>query len=706
MRRILTVLFTLAVLMAGGADAPAVIRTAAGLKDALYEHPAPDRPFDLTARLIHVRKTDQTTVWAVEDESGAVILTESSTNRAICNAVPGDRVALRGRTVLTRYSFVSTHVDASRRIAGGQPPAATDVSARELLAGRFDCRFVRISGSVRDAFETEDNPLWEILVLVCDGQVVTVSLPHGERDRSHYTDLIGATVSITGVVVPADNSPRRQLGRILTAAGPDDIRLVSPAAKTADVPRVDDIRGLRPSEIAALDRHRAVGRVLATWLGDTFLIRTETDKIVRVELADGMLPSVGSRVEAVGFPESDLYRVNLARARVRPLAAPTSANEPPHDLKPGDIVTVRSGRTIFNPQMHGRLVRFEGVVRSLPTGTADAERMQVATGDLTLPVEIGLTPEAAAGLTIGCRVRLTGICVMESENWRPNAVFPRIRGALVVLRSDDGLEILSRPSWFTPVRLLTILGLLTVVLLGILAWNLALRRQSERRARKLTEEAIARAESDFKVEERTRLAVELHDSVAQNLTGVAMELEAARQYERDAPTDLLRHLEIAWNTLRSCRDELRNCLWDLRSRALEETDMNESIRRMLLPSVRGVSLKIRFSVPRTAFSDNTAHTVMRVIRELVVNGIRHGHATEIAIAGALDRGTLCFSVRDNGSGFDPATAPDVTCGHFGLEGIRERIRSLGGTFEIASSPGTGAKATVRIRQLQENPSHG
>ena len=134
--------------------------------------------------------------------------------------------------------------------------------------------------------------------------------------------------------------------------------------------------------------------------------------------------------------------------------------------------------------------------------------------------------------------------------------------------------------------------------------------------------------------------------------------------------------------------------------------MNESIRRMLLPSVKGVSLKIRFSVPRTAFSDNTAHTVMRIIRELVVNGIRHGHATEIAIAGALDRGTLCFSVRDNGSGFDPATAPDVTCGHFGLEGVRERIRSLGGTFEIASSPGTGAKATVRIRQLQENPSHG
>ena len=706
MKRLWLLILSSVAFVVSAAENEVEIRSAAELKDAIYDHPTAGRTFEFSAQLVYVRTTPETTVWAVRDKSGSVIFSMPTRTPALCTADPGDFVTVRGRTIPARLHTVGAVLGQAFRTARGVQPKPLGVTLQDALSGRHDCQLVSVTGSVRDAFETEDNPYWEILILVSNGQVLTVSLPHANRSKSYFADLIGATVAIDGVVVPADNSPRRQLGRILTAAGPDGIRIITPAVASPDVPIIDEIQGLRPSEIAALDRHRAVGRVLATWQDDTFLVKTDSGKISRVELANDILPAVGSHVEVIGFPESDLYRINLSRARVRTLAPPAAADPMAKDLKPDDIVTTRNGRAIFKPLMHGQLVRFEGIVRSLPNTSNNASPLQVETHGLTLPVAMNQSTAVLGQLAIGCRVLVTGICVMESENWRPNAVFPRVRSVRIVLRSGEDLHVLSRPSWFTVGRLFTILGVLSGVLFAIIVWNLALRRQSEQRARKLTEESVARAESDLRVEERTRLAVELHDSVAQNLTGVAMELEAARQYEQSASPELRQHLEVAWNTLRSCRGELRNCLWGLRSRALEETDMNESIRRMLLPSVKDVTLKIRFAVPRASLLDNTVHTVLRIIRELVVNGIRHGHATEIAIAGALDDGELCFSVRDNGSGFDPATAPGVTLGHFGLEGVRERIRALGGTFEIESKPGTGAKATVRIRQHQESLSNG
>ena len=156
------------------------------------------------------------------------------------------------------------------------------------------------------------------------------------------------------------------------------------------------------------------------------------------------------------------------------------------------------------------------------------------------------------------------------------------------------------------------------------------------------------------------------------------------------------HLGQAARTLKSCRDELRNCLWDLRNRALEEGSMDEAIRQTLAPHVAGIEVALRFNVPRERISDNTTHAILRIIRELVVNAIRHGHAKKIWIAGGIDGDRLLFSVRDDGSGFDPDTAPGFAEGHYGLVGITERVESLEGEFNIESSPGNGAKANIKI----------
>jgi signal transduction histidine kinase len=207
---------------------------------------------------------------------------------------------------------------------------------------------------------------------------------------------------------------------------------------------------------------------------------------------------------------------------------------------------------------------------------------------------------------------------------------------------------------------------------------------------------ITKAQIDAKVGERTRLAVELHDSIAQDLTGIAMEIRSAKRAKDTDAAKIDRHLNLAAAVLDSCRDELRNCIWDLRNLTLDDATVDEAIRRTLQQHLGGARLEVRFAVERKRFSDNTLHTILRIIRELTINAVRHGAATDIKVAGCIDGGNLLISVRDNGCGFDPVHVPGVTAGHFGLQGIRERIEALEGTVEIRSGEGSGTKVTISI----------
>ncbi len=250
-------------------------------------------------------------------------------------------------------------------------------------------------------------------------------------------------------------------------------------------------------------------------------------------------------------------------------------------------------------------------------------------------------------------------------------------------------------------RLLIVIGALILLIAAILIWNFALKQLAERRGQALADEQVKSVTSELKVYERTHLAVELHDSLSQTLSGVSMQIDAVKRFAGTNLERMNQHLEIAAKTLKSCRDELRNCLLDLRSNALEEPDMNAAIQKTLEPYLDDADIAIRFFIPREIFSDNTAHTVLRIVRELVVNAIRHGMADKIRIAGSIEGRTLMFSVRDNGCGFEPDNAPGIADGHFGLQGIRERIDELGGTLEIASTFGKGCKAIVTIELTQD-----
>lgn len=679
-------------LIAGTGD---VIRTAAELAAATFDRAEAGRTFDITGKMVTDCRPGDEVSFSIEDTSGYMTLRKEHASWSNLAVSAGSRVRVTGFVNLGQRSRRAyARCQTMEILAPGPAPEPVSVSAAEFLSGRFDCRLVSLKGAIRDIVTDEIDPDYRYLILNVDGE--NISVPLSVRCRERNDLIIGSTIEAVGVCSPSCLGARRQIGRHLST-GSSNISILSDVAENPfRAPMLKDFTRLRPQEIAKLDRHRVCGCVLATWHGNAALLRTGSGDVIGLETVEPPLPQTGDMIEAVGFPESDLYRINLGRVIWRKLPHPNTSNDIPVSVTAADLQTDASGRRRFDPYAHGRAIRLRGIVRNLPGDGNDDSRFNIESGAYIVPVDVSATPDALLGLSVGCEISVAGICVMESENWRPNAPFPMIRGFSVVVRTPADIVVLKRPPWWTPPRLLAVVGTLLVILLGSLVWNALLKRLAERRGRELAQSAIAKAESELKVYERTRLAVELHDSISQYLTGISLAIRAASKQALGEPDGLRQNLMLATTSLDSCRQELRNCLWDLRNQTLDETDFNTAIRQTLEPHLGNTEISIRFSVPRDRFSDNSAHAILHILRELATNAVRHGHATQIKIAGSIEGDRLLFSVRDNGCGFNPETCPGMDRGCFGLQGIRERVNQFEGEMTIVSKPNVGTKVSIAL----------
>ena len=654
--------------------------------------------FTLEGQVTYVRRFEGTSL-ALRDDSGIVLLYPGSHSNV--NATPGDRVRIHGQARISTGFLpgVCATVSKFEVLSHGAAPQAESISIRQIFSGEFDYHLVRICGKINDLRRSETNAKWCVLVISDGTSTLYASVPIPGKDISLLEKLIGSTVAMTGIIAPNDIIERRHIGRMLKLADTSAIEVLDKTL-AKDFPGLESLGPLTPPEIATLGRHVTTGEVIAVWAAHNALLKSVSGTIHGLTFVEGPPPKCGQRIEATGFPESNLFHINLVHANWRPatICVPPSEPDAPESVRGKDLTSDKNGLPQISGARHGSLISLTGKLLNIADDANGFGRMLVMSDDVIFPVELSGDALAAAAL-IPCasELRLTGIYAVDIDNWRPNSAFPKIRGFRVVTRSPTDIQVLSHPPFWTPVRLLTVIGVLFAVIVAIVIWNRSLRRIAEHRGRKLAKETIARVESDLKVKERTNLAVELHDTLSQTVSGACLEINAAQEFlERDGAKAAL-HLGHAAKALGFCRDELRNCLWDLRSRALEEADLNAAIRRTLDPFVRDeVTFTIRFNVPRSLLSDNLTHSLMRIIRELALNAIRHGRARAIAIAGCIDGEKLLCSVRDDGSGFDPKTAPGSAAGHFGLQGIRERIQGWDGSLEIESHPGAGTRAVVSL----------
>lgn len=662
------------------------------------------QPYDITAQVSYVRCSGNSIALGLEDDAGAIVAYEQAKHGPDIPA-RGDIVRCQGRLVTNWPCRPSAVIDSITRIGHKTPPAPIQTTIQSVLRGEHDFRYVRLTGCVLDARRSETNPKWTLLSVSDENNTINVSVHADQKTAESYEDMVGSIVEFDGICTTGDHFFRPYRGRNIKAVGKKSFRILkTPEQDEAKLPNIETLAKRPNLDMPLFARCYAEGKILVAWDSHA-LLKTDDGILVNLELGQTKGPECGARIRAIGIASTDLFALALRCTNWTALKTPSIDSNTPLDFIASKAIPTSSARASFAFFNRGKELRFIGKVINLPDQLANSSYMYVDTNGYTIPVIATAAADTLKSVEVGCIVEITGVCVAAFENQPYGFSVPKISGLNIVLRYPDDIKILSFPPWWTPGRLLALLGIAIAALIGIFIWNRLLNSKSEQRGRALAREKLAGAQSELKIYERTRLAVELHDSLAQNLTGVSMEIETAERLASENPDNMLRHIRLAARTLKSCRDELRNCLWDLRSCALEEPDMNNAILRTLSPHVNKARLTVKFNAPRTDLSENAAHAILCIIRELTLNAIRHGQASAVRIAGSSENGMLLFSVTDNGIGFDPDNCPGVLEGHFGIQGICERVDQLSGNMSISSSHGSGTKVRIEIPFPTEEDKH-
>ena len=204
------------------------------------------------------------------------------------------------------------------------------------------------------------------------------------------------------------------------------------------------------------------------------------------------------------------------------------------------------------------------------------------------------------------------------------------------------------------------------------------------------------------VAERNRLARDIHDTLAQSLTGVIVQLEAAEDAQAlGLDVDAARHLERAGELAREGLREARRSVHALRPVVLAEKNLCAAISEMIAKMTVGTNLCAEFTAQGAPppLPQEWEENLLRLGQEVLTNTLRHAHASHFKVLFVFDPQTLRLELRDDGCGFDPAKRYDG----FGLVGIRERVESMGGELTVQSAPENGTAIFVVLPLMKYPP---
>jgi signal transduction histidine kinase/ligand-binding sensor domain-containing protein len=197
------------------------------------------------------------------------------------------------------------------------------------------------------------------------------------------------------------------------------------------------------------------------------------------------------------------------------------------------------------------------------------------------------------------------------------------------------------------------------------------------------------------LEERNRVAREMHDTVIQGCTGVSALLEGVAALGTADESGRRELLDHARAQVRMTVDEARRAVWNLRQSPSSSSE--EEIGRLLDRMAHEVShasrVPVRFEAfgPPARLDPSIEHDILMVAREAVYNAVRHAQPSEVRVQLFFENDRIRMRVADDGCGFDPEEAPAVAGEHFGIVGMRERTARLGGRFNLRSAPGSGTE---------------
>lgn len=239
--------------------------------------------------------------------------------------------------------------------------------------------------------------------------------------------------------------------------------------------------------------------------------------------------------------------------------------------------------------------------------------------------------------------------------------------------------------WFQALAALTLLGL------GYAAW----RRR------------LLGVEREFQavLAERTRIAREIHDTLAQGFVAVSVQLELIGQLMHTSSSAAREQLARAQQLVRSSLDEARTSIWELRSQTAAGEDLAARLLKMAEETAAASRARARVHMQVSGtyrpLDPVVERETLRIAREAVVNAVRHGDPENIRLRLEFQGSIFGMEIRDDGRGF-AGTPPDGAGGHYGLTGMKERAAAIGAALAVESVPGQGTEVRLTFALSRES----
>lgn len=585
----------------------------------------------------------------------------------------GDRVEITGVTdngffapVVRGQNGKSPYISI---LGKGALPIAKEVDGSELSKPTLDCAWVTVEADVTEILLHEGDLAVKCRSGPCDFHVMIEGpLP---PDKPIPWDLVDRRVRMRGVVATFFNTNRQMTGRFLRVNQTSDIEPITSAERSGEARLVKSSELLRVDGPGPDQRVKIRGVVTFGLPGRGMFLRTDEGGLwVQAPGSSKIAP--GEVVEVEGRPRAGTIKPSLHAISVIPI----------ENQKSPDPISCAAAE-LLDARFDSELVSTEAELLNIQSSPEGAT-LELRAGPLVFRGWLDSANGRSPDLEPGSELRLSGIAQLSaSDQFTPMQVEDKL---VLLLRSGSDLVVVRPPPWWTPWRVATAFTAAFLMLLAVYQ-NSRLRRKRKQRSQRRAFEAV--------LAERGRFAREIHDSLAQGLTSVSMQLECVRSQLSESPLRAAEHLETARELVRDSMREARRTIWNLRPLALGEADLATALQKYAveLTGDSGISSHQQIEgTPRPLPSEHE-NALLRIGQESLTNAARHSSAKRIEVRLRFGEGWVTLQIKDDGNGFVVA---DRAGKGYGLTGMHERVEALKGSLSIDSRIGEGTEVSVTL----------
>jgi signal transduction histidine kinase len=558
-------------------------------------------------------------------------------------------------------------------------PAAQMVTFEQLAAGQKDCQWVALRGIVRSVGIEGFTHLPSLEVAGGNGRVV---VPVQKFDPKRARQLIDAEVEVTGVCATHFNKKGQLMRVAVQLSSMADIAVLKEAPSPAAIPlrKISTLLKYAPEKKFG-HRVKVQGVVTLQQPGQSLFITDETQGLY-IQTEDATPVQPGDRVEVLGFP--------LPSGYVSPVLQDAVFRKIGSGLPPQPIsIAAAEG---FKDKYDATLVQMEATLLNRVLRERD-EVLELQAGNFIFHAELrgaATRNDPLAAIPNRSRVLLTGVCLVPADPYRQDKL-PQAFSLL--LRSAADVVLREPPSWWTAEHALWVLAGTVAVFCASLAWVAMLRRQVKAQMEIISQ----KVQREAALEERARIARDLHDDLGAGLTHIAFLSQVAQKEEK--PPLVKEHLREIAGSAQDSFQALDEIVWVVNPKNDTLEGLANYICHFAEGFFRGTPTRCRLDVP-ASLPDYPLPTEVRnnlffAVKEALNNVRRHAQAKEVIVQVRLEGGLFSLSIEDDGRGFAPERAKSTSNG---LQNMRKRLEQIGGEFELASQPmeGTNIRLTVPI----------